>query len=218
MTLAVIGAGFGRTGTLSLQRALQTLGFAPCYHMVEVAQHPDHAAVWARAWRGEHVDWRTFLSGYAAAVDWPATAFWRELAATFPAARIVLTVRSGTAWYSSFRETIVDKTAALVPPQASPLRPLYELTQEVVLNGVFGGRAADEEHARAIFDAHNRAVEGSVPPERLLVYDVAAGWAPLCAFLDRPIPAEPFPHLNTRAGFLREYLGAAPRRRPITPS
>ena len=215
MTLTMIGAGFGRTGTLSLQAALETLGYAPCYHMVEVARHPEHADVWARAGRGERIDWRRFLGGYAAAVDWPASAFWRELASAFPAARIILTVRPSTSWYASFRETIVDKTLGLAPPPSSPLRAIYDLTQELIFNGVFGGRPADEQHARSVYDAHNRDVADSVPPERLLVYDLAAGWAPLCAFLSKPVPPEPFPHLNTRAGFLREYLGAARRRTAV---
>jgi hypothetical protein len=41
MTLEVIGAGFGRTGTMSLKVALETLGFGPCYHMTEVFTHPE---------------------------------------------------------------------------------------------------------------------------------------------------------------------------------
>src|SRR5689334_16327222 len=39
MTLKVIGAGFGRTGTMSLKLALEQLGFGPCYHMIEVFKH-----------------------------------------------------------------------------------------------------------------------------------------------------------------------------------
>lgn len=217
MTLAVLGAGFGRTGTLSLKAALETLGFAPCYHMVEVARQPAHADVWARAARGQPVDWRDFLAGYAAAVDWPATAFWQELASAFPLARVILTVRDSAAWYSSFRATIVERTAGPAPPSGSPLRAIYDLTQDLILDGVFGGRAADERHARTVYDAHNRRVSDAVPPERLLVYDPAAGWEPLCTFLDRPIPSEAFPHRNTRAGFLREYFGSG-RRRRVTPS
>ena len=213
MTLAILGAGFGRTGTLSLKAALETLGFAPCYHMVEVARHPEHAAVWAGARRGERVDWRSFFAGYAAAVDWPAAAFWRELTSTFPLARVILTVRDSAAWYASFHATIVERSAGLAPPGDSPLRAIYDLTQELILDGVFGGRAADEDHARAVYDAHISTVCESVPRERLLVYDVAAGWEPLCAFLERPIPSEPFPHLNTRSGFLRDYLGSGSRRR-----
>ena len=36
MALSVVGAGIGRTGTLSLKIALERLGFGPCYHMKEV--------------------------------------------------------------------------------------------------------------------------------------------------------------------------------------
>ncbi len=79
--------------------------------MVEVARHPEHAAVWAGAGRGERVDWRSFFAGYAAAVDWPAAAFWRELTSTFPLARIILTVRDSAAWYASFHATIVERSA-----------------------------------------------------------------------------------------------------------
>ena len=34
MALKVVGAGFGRTGTLSLKTALERIGFGPCYHMM----------------------------------------------------------------------------------------------------------------------------------------------------------------------------------------
>jgi sulfotransferase family protein len=49
--LKVIGAGFGRTGTLSLKAALEKLGFVPCYHMVEVPRHPGHGTFWKGAIR-----------------------------------------------------------------------------------------------------------------------------------------------------------------------
>jgi hypothetical protein len=45
----VIGAGFGRTGTMSLKVALETLGFGPCYHMIEVFEHPEHVGFWQAA-------------------------------------------------------------------------------------------------------------------------------------------------------------------------
>ena len=218
MTLAVLGVGMGRTGTLSLKRALETLGIAPCYHMVEVGRHPEHARAWAAAGRGEPTDWQALLGAYAAAVDWPAAAFWRELTACNPKARVILTVRDGAAWYASFRDTIVASTGDLAPPQDSPLRMIYDLTRELILTGVFGGRAADEAYARAVYDAHNRAVTEYVAPERLLVFDLASGWEPLCAFLGRPVPPEPFPRVNTRAKFLREYFGAAARRQRVAKS
>ena len=43
MTIKVIGAGFGRTRTTSLQAALETLGFFRCYHMQEVYKHTGDA-------------------------------------------------------------------------------------------------------------------------------------------------------------------------------
>jgi hypothetical protein len=207
MTLQVLGAGFGRTGTLSLKAALETLGLGPCYHMVEVAARPQDAAIWAAAARGETVDWRKLLAGHAATADWPAAAFWRELLAEFPSARVVLTIRDSASWYASFRETVLGKTSGLAPPQDSALRAVYDLTRDLILDGVFGGRAADATAAIYTYETHNRSVIASVAPERLLTYDVADGWEPLCRFLSRPVPPVPFPHLNTRAGFLREYLG-----------
>ena len=53
MTLKVIGAGYGRTGTLSLKHALEQLGFDKCYHMMEVNQNPSHFQMWADAHQGK---------------------------------------------------------------------------------------------------------------------------------------------------------------------
>ena len=103
--LAVIGAGFGRTGTLSLKQALERLGFGACYHMAEVATHPEHAELWLRAWHGEDV-WDTLFSGYRAAVDWPAAAFWPRLMERYPDAKVLLSLRDPESWFRSASGTI----------------------------------------------------------------------------------------------------------------
>ena len=103
--LAVIGAGFGRTGTLSLKQALERLGFGACYHMAEVATHPEHAELWLRAWHGEDV-WDTLFSGYRAAVDWPAAAFWPRLMERYPDAKVLLSLRDPDSWFRSASGTI----------------------------------------------------------------------------------------------------------------
>ena len=41
MTIKVIGAGYGRNGTLSLKHALEKLGFDKCYHMMVLDQFID---------------------------------------------------------------------------------------------------------------------------------------------------------------------------------
>jgi hypothetical protein len=80
MTLSVIGAGFGRTGTLSLKLALEELGLGPCYRMMDVIQRPDFAAHWARAAKRGLVDWDKIFAGYQSVVDWPVCDYYRELA------------------------------------------------------------------------------------------------------------------------------------------
>ncbi len=84
MALKVIGAGFGRTGTMSLKGALEELGHNKCYHMQEVIANPKHAARWRAAAEGEAVDWNALLEGYQATVDWPGCTFYRELLARYP--------------------------------------------------------------------------------------------------------------------------------------
>ncbi len=41
MSLQIVGAALGRTGTNSLKLALEQLGFGPCHHMYEVRDHPE---------------------------------------------------------------------------------------------------------------------------------------------------------------------------------
>ena len=49
MGLEIIGAGFGRTGTLSLKFALEELGFDRCYHMMEIPKVAHHIGSWRQA-------------------------------------------------------------------------------------------------------------------------------------------------------------------------
>lgn len=209
MALEVLGAGFGRTGTLSLRTALEILGLR-CYHMLEVPKHPGHADLWAAAARGDSVGWEALLAGFAAAVDWPAAAFWKEILASNPAVRVILTVRDPLAWYTSFRYTILERLQG-PPPRSSPLRDIYHVGRRVILERTFAGRAGDLDRAISVFNAHNRAVVDSVAPSKLLLYRISDGWAPLCRFLRLPMPEVPFPHVNRRSSFRRRYASSAGR-------
>jgi len=206
MTLAVIGAGFGRTGTLSLKLALEKLGLGPCYHMVEVFQNPSHPDLWSAAADGELPDWDRLFEGYRASVDWPGCSFWSELAASHPEARVILTLRDSERWYDSVRDTIY--AMMMQPPDGAEPVVLSQLSmaRKLVLDQTFGGRFEDRAHAIAVYEAHNRRVQESIPPERLLVYAVSEGWEPLCRFLDRSAPDEPFPHVNSTEEF-RSHVG-----------
>ncbi len=215
MAIEVIGAGFGRTGTSSLQAALETLGFAPCYHMTEVFTHPEHVPVWEAAVRGERVEWERILHGYRAAVDWPAAAFHEELMARYPNAKVILTVRDPERWYESTLNTIYEirqlsespayalyaLTSLLVPPMRR-VRRATRVVDALAWRDLFGGRFEDREHAIAVFEGYNAEVARRVPAERLLVYEVAEGWGPLCEFLGVDVPeGRPFPHANDTKEF-----------------
>ncbi len=200
MSPEIVGAGFGRTGTLSLKNALEQLGFAPCYHMSEAFANPEHAAVWHEAARGRPPNWHDFLDAYAAVTDWPACYFWRELADAAPDSKVVLTERDPKAWYRSMSKTIFDLLGRFEQLPEFERSPQLDMAAYIVAERTFGGRM-DAEHAISIYEAHNEAVKRAIPSDRLLVFDVAEGWAPLCAFLDVPVPSTPFPRTNSTEEF-----------------
>jgi hypothetical protein len=215
----VIGAGFGRTGTMSLKAALERLGFGPCYHMTEVFAHPEHADFWISAWRGEKVDWDGVLSGYGATLDWPACTFYEKLMERHPDARVILSLREPERWYASVRNTLYEMSVVI------PRSPLYRigysllsllvfrgsrranLPDEIIWDGTFDGRFEDEACAIEVFERHNTEVQLRVPADRLLVYDVRQGWGPLCDFLGVAEPTEPFPRMNDAAQMRRMLRG-----------
>jgi hypothetical protein len=211
----VIGAGFGRTGTMSLKIALETLGFDPCYHMTEVFAHPEHTEFWISAWRREPADWDRILGEYEAAVDWPACTFYEELMERHPDAKVILSVRDPERWYESVRNTIYELSVVI------PRHPIYrigyrlvsffvfrgsgnvDLAGEIIWQGTFDGRFEDKDYAIEVFERHNEEVKRRVPGDRLLVYDVKSGWEPLCQFLGVEVPDEPFPRTNDTAQMRR---------------
>lgn len=198
MTLSVIGAGFGRTGTLSLKLALERLGLGPCYHMKEVFAHPDHVPAWEQAADGGTVDWDALFEGYRSAVDFPASSFYGELAAHYPAAKVILTVRDPDRWFASVDATILRPLRQTLPAH---LADWGRMARKTILERVFAGDASDRAHLVACYERHNAEVKRTIPAERLLVYEASQGWEPLCAFLAVPVPDEPFPLVNTTAEF-----------------
>ena len=202
MPLKVIGAGFGRTGTLSLKIALERIGFGPCYHMMEVFPRPDHVARWHRLAFERSMDWDEIFRGFNATVDWPAARWWREIAAHFPDAKVLLSVRDPEAWYKSVNDTIYQPMKSPAPDGAPELVRLQsEMARKAILSETFDNRFEDKAHTIEVFQKHNQAVRDAIDPARLLVFNVREGWGPLCRFLEAPIPDEPFPRLNDTATF-----------------
>ncbi len=200
---------------MSLKVALETLDLDPCYHMAEVFAHPEHTAFWISAWREEPADWDGVLGEYEAAVDWPACTFYEELMERHPDAKVILSVRDPERWYESVRNTIYELSVVI------PRHPIYrigyklvsffvfrgsgnvDLAGEIIWQCTFDGRFEDKHHAIEVFERHNAVVQQRVPENRLLVYDVKAGWGPLCEFLGVDVPDEPFPRTNDTAEMRR---------------
>ena len=206
MTLKVVGAGLGRTGTHSLKAALEQVLGGPCYHMMEVFGRPDDIPVWHQAVNGEQPDWSAFLSEYRAAVDWPASAFWREIWAANPDAVVLLSSRDADGWWKSANNTIFQIMQREAPD--ATMRAQMDMAIAMLTN-TFTTNWRDETEAKRAYEKHNADVRASVPADRLIDYHPGDGWEPICEKLGLPVPAEPFPHLNTTDEF-RAMVGMDP--------
>lgn len=193
MSLKVVGAGVGRTGTLSLKLALERLLGGPCHHMVEIIGDPAQASGWTAAINGQEVDWSEVLSGYVAQVDWPGASFWPEISAANPDALVLLSTRDPEAWYRSASNTIFQPL-----PSAPPgLGEWFEAAMPKLFRDRF---CADRENPTLMMEAyerHNAEVRAGVPAERLLEWTVSDGWEPICERLGLPVPDEAFPTMNS---------------------
>ena len=211
-TVQVIGAGWGRTGTSSLKRALEILGFGPCYHMAEVIKNED-ALLWSKyIANSTNKDLlHTLLggNGYRSTCDYPSSAFWKEQVELYPEAKVVFTTRDPKKWYKSCSDTVF---------QVQPNRPGTSLAVKAamaagipckgfdkMLDKLIGERFLhgdwSEEHVIGAYNAHCEDVLNSFPADKFLIFDVKDGWAPLCEFLGVDIPDLPFPHANETAAF-----------------
>jgi hypothetical protein len=191
MELQVVGAGFGRTGTLSMKVALERLGFGPCHHMLEVFARPEDAPGWAAVVRGEFSALDQLLEGFGSSVDFPACMAWEPLWRARPESKVLLTVRPSADWWRSFNATIGQE-----------IQKADSELSRAISEAVFAGRADDEATAVAVYEAHNTRVVETVPAEQLCVYEMGSGWEPLCAFLGVDVPDESFPRSNSTQEFL----------------
>ncbi|MFG3052278.1 sulfotransferase family protein [Kitasatospora sp. NPDC048239] len=210
--MKLIGAGLPRTATLTQKIALEMLGYGPCYHMNTVSADRNQ---WLAAYEG-NPDWAAIFAGYSAAVDYPASFYYRELAEAYPDAKVLLSVRDGHSWARSIRDTIwgltygdtVARHLAAAVEAADPemrrnarmLRGMYARAE------LFGPdpEVFDEDTVAAGMQRHIEEVRAHIPADRLLEWSPKDGWEPLCAFLEVPVPETPLPHVNGSAVF-NEY-------------
>ncbi len=214
MTIKLIGAGFPRTGTNTLKKALEILGFEKTYHFKEVLNNPDHLHYWESIQMSATLDWESLYHGYQASVDFPAYAWYKEHMVKYPEAKVILTKRPFEQWYESVLNTLYlsqsQSTATLAqkPEEKFDSRLLkIKACRNFVRNFLwkiqFEDRFTDKRYVKSIWEQHHIDVIFYVPKEKLLVYEVADGWKPLCDFLEKEVPNTPFPHLNKKGDFVK---------------
>ena len=173
--MKVIGAGFPRTGTLSMQAALGQLGYHS-YHMKEVLRERGHLDTWYQFVTGQTpMNWQTLFHDFDATADAPACFYYQELMQAYPDAKVVLTVREPEPWHKSWAllNRIVDRSrplARIIPKLRKLLRfadPFFQ--QKISVD------PQDPATCIRAFEAHNEAVQRHVPPDRLLVFRVTEG-------------------------------------------
>lgn len=200
MSLSVVGAGLGRTGTLSLKLALEQLRLGRCFHMVELMENPNLLPHWDRVGRGESVDWGEVFDGYGATVDWPSCSFYKQLAEHYPDAKVILTTRDADKWFDSTQATIFRG----IEKRVDPADPFGSMIQNVVIN-MFDGNMHTRDHCIAVYERHNAEVRRAIPSNRLLEFNVSEGWEPLCKFLNLPVPETAFPRVNSTDEFQARF-------------
>lgn len=228
--LTLINLGLPRTGTKSLRKALQILGFENVYHYDTILpnEHPEHCPAWNEAfrlkycsptgtsqltWTGEEWDTKV-LSTYQCLSDNPCISFAPELLRAYPDAKVLLSVRdTGAAWTKSYSDTILPVEEAFHYPTWNPAKVVYRwwikrrspIVAMVDNLALYGPTRAFRQRGGARIYAEWTVAIRRVAADReagLLEYNVKEGWGPLCRFLELEEPDVPFPQLNQKREFL----------------
>lgn len=216
MGLKIIGAGLGRTGTESLKKALEYLGYTKCYHMFELMKDGNMLDQWQRLRNGNLPDYDLLFKEYQSSVDFPSAIYYREFMRQYPEAKVILTIRNADKWYDSAQKTIfkgmpkpifyILKIMSKFVKKAHLMLQVYEYAQELVKKEFFNARFKERAYCKDIFNKWNEEVIRTVPKEKLLVFEVKDGWEPLCKFLNVPIPDIPFPKSNDSDNFEKNMV------------
>lgn len=172
MAPLVFGIGLPRTGTRSLTKAMELLGFRSKHYF-------------------SMAEWHTMVMRKEPQIDFacdlPAPLFIDELAAAFPEARFIYTTRAAETWAPSMR-WLLHRNGW----RGTSDWPLYR-------SRLFGDK--DQlSHLVHVRENHLARVKNILPARDVLMMDIEAGdgWELLCDWLGLPIPPAPFPFEGRR--------------------
>jgi len=213
--MKVIGAGFGRTGTMSLKHELEQLGAGPCLHMIDLIRQNELIEPWHdAAVKGQDPDWDAMFAGFDSTIDWPGCSYWRELIDVYPDTPVLLNIRDFDPWYKSCINTIwairqaaqagtLDGDGSEDPPPPE----LWEVIGTLIYGHDFQGNFEDEDWMRRNYAERIEEIKSTVPSDRLVIFRLEdqPGWTPICEMLGVEEPAEDFPHLHDTNEFRAEF-------------
>ncbi len=125
----------------------------------------------------------------------------------FPDARIIHTERPEDDWWNSFNSTIgkffANEDNLELPAH---IEEIFETMNNWLIKETFDD-FRDRDSAIKAYRPNNQKVRDTIPSERLLIFNLADGWEPLCRFLELPIPGTAFPHRHPKKEFWDHFGG-----------
>ncbi|PTB69299.1 hypothetical protein BBK36DRAFT_1110273 [Trichoderma citrinoviride] len=206
-TVQVIGAGYSRTGTVSMALALEKLLDGPVMHggTQLFGREDAYVKLWCDIFANRDNKpvlmklLREATAGFVAVTDTPGNAFIPELLELYPEAKVVLVTRDPDRWFNSMQGLIKDgigDSMVMLKVLLWPCPGWRWAPRWLSQLGLYEEARLGPTLTRDSILIHNEWVRKHVPPERLLTMELSQGWGPLAKFLDMPVPDGPFPHAN----------------------
>ncbi|KAE9375003.1 hypothetical protein N431DRAFT_290354, partial [Stipitochalara longipes BDJ] len=207
--MEILALGVSRSGTDSLKRALEELGYNHTYHGWDSVEQPEQLVFWYQAlnakFRGgkkfTRDDWDRICGNCRAISDLPAITFAQELIEAYPEAKVILSTRDIDSWYQSVMvnfEPMVTNWPLRFAHFFHPVVFQYEI-MITIYHYFFQG--SFKKNGKTVYAEYNEMIRRLVPKERLLEYHVKEGWEPLCNWLGKDVPKVDIPNVNSRAEF-----------------
>lgn len=186
----VFGVGLSRTGTHSLTKALQVLGF-------NTVHYPTDPGTLGTLRRGDARF--PVLEEHDGITDITVAPYYEDLDIAWPGSKFILTVREEASWLRSCQEHW-----GRLSPVVDEGDRVYGEIRLFLEAAVYASYGFNEERFRRVYRRHlgNVTTHFSGRSRDLLVLDIAAGegYDRLAPFLDVPAPDSPFPHLGAIDG------------------
>ncbi|KAK5994084.1 hypothetical protein PT974_07524 [Cladobotryum mycophilum] len=204
-TLQVIGAGYSRTGTVSMSLALEKLLDGPAMHggTQLLGREDAYAKLWVDIFKNRTNKpvllklLREATAGFVAITDAPALQFIPELLEIYPDAKVVLVTRDPERWLKSI-EAIQGSIGnwSVLDVVFWPCPTWRWFPTWIRAYADWDARRFGDKLCKERLGWYNDWVKSLVPEDRLLTMELTQGWEPLAKFLDKPVPEEPFPRAN----------------------